>query len=97
MSDPMNNAEAGELMKEGFELLCNWSRMIAMLPLEDWQRALDHAETVGPIVDPTLMREYLYSDKPAVIKSLLDAAIPLKRAVLKAQPVVLREALRKAQ
>jgi hypothetical protein len=79
--------EAAETMRLGFELLCTYARTIALLPLEDWQQALEQAETVAPVIDPTLFREYLYSDKTKILKSILTAAIPLKRAVLAAQPV----------
>lgn len=80
-----------EEMIEGFELLASYSRLIAQLPLEDWERALDIAETVAPVTDPTLYREYLYSDRAKVLRSLLAAAIPLKAAVLDAQPACVRE------
>jgi len=80
-----------ETLTAGFELLSTWSRNIAMLPLEDWDRALERAETVGPILDPTLFREYLYSDKAKILRRLIAAAIPLKRVVLDAQPTVRAE------
>lgn len=84
----MKDAEAVKLTQEGFELLCSHARIIAMLPLEDWLQALEHAETVGPILDPTLYREYLYSKKPEILKGIIRAAITLKQEVLKAQPVI---------
>ena len=87
----MNDAEAKQTMQQGFEILCLWSRSIAMLPLEDWWNALERAESVGPILDPTLYREYLYSEKAKIIKKLIEAAIPLKSVVLQAQPECLKE------
>ena len=74
-------------MQNGFDLLVGQSKIIAMLPLEDWLRAFERAETVAPIVDPTLYRDYLYDPecKGKKIKSLIVAAIPLKQAILKIQ------------
>lgn len=80
-----------QTMKEGFEILCMWSRNIAMLPLEDWDKAFERAESVAGIIDPTLFREYLYSDKDKVIREIIRAAIPLKAAVMKAQPIAREE------
>lgn len=81
----MSNKELEATMTEGFDLLCNYSRIIAMLPLEDWRTAFNRAETIAPIIDPTLYREYLYSPKPEIIKDIIEAAIVLKRAVMKHQ------------
>lgn len=76
-----------ELVDEsGLELLSAWSRNIAMLPLELWLRSLDYAETVGPFLDPTLTQQYLGSPNGPIIKELLEAAIELKRVILKNQP-----------
>ena len=80
-----------ELTKEGFEILCLWSRNIAMLPLEDWDAAFERAESVGPIFDPTLFIKYMHSEKAVFIRKLIRAAIPLKQLILEAQPLVLRE------
>ena len=83
----MDDRELSETMQDGFELLCMFSRNIALLPLEDWLRALNKAETVGAILDPTLYRKYLWSDKAKVLKELIEAAIPLKKTVLASQEV----------
>jgi hypothetical protein len=88
MSNHQNDVDT---MKEGFGELLTWARIIAMLPLEEWLNLLNRAESIGPIVDPTLFREYIYSDKPKILKSIIEAAIPLKRAVLAAQPAVVKE------
>lgn len=85
----MDDKEARDTMTMGFELLCTRSRMIAQLPLEDWDRAFENAETVGPILDPTLYRQYLYSEKGKVIRELIRAAIPLKQTVLEVQSKIL--------
>lgn len=84
----MSDEEAKQTMKEGFEILCLWSRNIAMLPLEDWREALRKAESVAVIVDPTLMRDYIQSDKPVILKEVLDAAIKLKAVVVKHQATI---------
>jgi hypothetical protein len=78
-------------LAEGFELLCSQARLIAMFPLEEWRDALTRAETIGAVIDPTLYREYLASKKPEVLKSIIEAALVLKRAVIAAQPVALQE------
>jgi hypothetical protein len=75
----------------GYELVCNYSRMIAMLPIDKWIEQLEHAESLGPILDPTLYLEYLYSDKGKVLKKILHAALELKRVVEEAQPLVRKE------
>lgn len=87
MSDEAQNPDKPELvtMTFGFELLCSQAAIIAELPLEEWRAALDRAESIGPFIDPTLMQAYIYSEKPKILKEILDAAIPLKRAVLKAR------------
>ena len=84
----MDTKEAAAVMAEGFQFLCHQARIVAMLPLEEWRDALEHAESVGIVSDPTLLREYLQSDNPRILKSIIAAAIPLKKAVLAAQPLV---------
>ena len=84
----MTSEEVELVTMHGFEMLCLWSRMISMLPLEDWLNALNKAETIAPITDPTLYGEYLYSEKAKILKEIMEAAIPLKRVVMKHQPSV---------
>ena len=81
----MKDQEAVQSTIEGYEFLCSQARMIAMLPLEDWLTAINRAEAIGPMLDPTLYREYRDSFKGAIIKELIEAAIVLKAAVLRAQ------------
>ena len=83
----MGDEQTVSALIEGYETMCLWSRNIAMLPLEDWRQALDRAETLGPIMDPTLYREYLYSDKAKALREILDACIKLKAVVMKYQPL----------
>ena len=47
-----------------------------MLPLEAWLRGLNRAESIGPIIDPTLAKEYFASDKPEILKDIIEKAIP---------------------
>lgn len=82
----LTDQEAIRTLTDGWDLLMNTARMIAMLPVEQWIEGLDRAETVAPIVDPTLYREYIYSGKGEIILSVMKAALVLKKAVLNAQP-----------
>lgn len=84
----MKNEDVVKTTVEGFELLCTQARLIAMFPLEEWQEAFRRAETVAPLVDPTLYRDYIYSKKPEIIKEIIAAALALKRVVLKHQPTI---------
>lgn len=78
-----------ETMKLGWDLMCNQARIIAMLPLEDWLAAMNKADTIGSILDPTLwMKAHEKMDK---IKSIVEAALVLKQAVMKLQPELKKE------
>lgn len=85
----MNDQEAANTMMEGFNYVCNLSRLIAMMPIEDWIKALDHSESVGFFIDPTLYKKYIFSKKPEVLKKILWAALELKRTVQEVQPDVI--------
>jgi hypothetical protein len=78
-------------LTDGFNLICSQARLIAMLPIEDWLEALEHAEAIGPFIDPTKYRQYLYSEKPEIIKKILRAALELKRVMEEVQPAARRE------
>ena len=71
----------------GWDVLLGQAGIISLLPLEDWLVAFERAEAIGPILDPTLYRQYLYDPekKGQVIKEIIEAAIPLKQAILKAR------------
>jgi hypothetical protein len=45
-------------------------KMIALLPIEKWLEDLEHADVVGPFLDPTLYREYLRSGRDKMLKSV---------------------------
>lgn len=72
-----------------YELLLQWSALIAMLPIDQWLEDLEHAESIAPVLDPTLYRDYIYSAKPEVLKKVMHAALSLKRTVEEAQQDIL--------
>lgn len=84
----LTDAESVELTKQGYELLCTHGRIIAMLPLGDWLRAIEHAEAAGPFLDPTLYRTYLANPKGQAIKEIIEAALPLKTTIQKWQRIL---------
>jgi hypothetical protein len=100
----MTPERASDLTGQRFEMLMLWSLNIALLPLKEWRRAVAKAEIIGPLIHPAelhlfrktaLFPQYL-SEKPDVLKSILDAAIALQKAVLDAQPAIRRELEREA-
>jgi hypothetical protein len=74
--------------KDGMGLLMQQGALIAMFPVEKWLEDLGRSETIAGIVDPTLYRDYPYSEKPEVIKDVLRAAIKFKAVILAAQEKV---------
>ncbi len=57
----------------------------AMLPLEEFLQAIARAETLGPILDPTLYRDFLYSDGRESLDFIKEAAarfLEVKRLAL---------------
>lgn len=77
-------------LKEGYEKLIKQCRDMAQLPIDAWLADLNHAETMGAIVDPTLYRRYIYSDKPKVLIKLMNAALEVKRAFEEVEPMLMR-------
>jgi hypothetical protein len=90
----MTDQEALKTITEGFDFVCHQARLIAMMPIEDWLQILEHAESIAPITDPTLYRQYLYSKKPEILKKVLRSALELKRTIEEIQPDVLEEMTR---
>lgn len=80
--------------KIGTGFLLTQGAMIAELPIEDWIDQLNRADATGPILDPTLYREYIYSGRDQMLKSVLSAALGYKRAILKAQQEVVAGVVR---
>lgn len=91
MPVPKDENEKVKLLIAGYELVLNYSRMIAMFPIDEWLQGLEHAETVTPIIDPTLYREYIYSKKGEILKKVLRSALELKRTIEEIQPDVRKE------
>jgi hypothetical protein len=76
-----------EQMQLGFDLLLNAARTISMLPLREWLDAFNRAETLGPFLDPTLYREYLFDKqrRGETLKELIQLALPLKNKFVELQ------------
>lgn len=59
--------------------------LCAVLPLEQFIRAIDLAESVGPVLDPTLFQAYLSDPKARLdlraAKELAEIALAFKRKV----------------
>lgn len=72
---------------KSWDLLISLGRMVAELPLESWLEAFSRAETVAPLLDPTLYRDYIHDPerKGDHIQALIQAALPLKREILRLQ------------
>lgn len=90
--ETMSEQEAISALTEGWNFVFRQGALIALLPIEEWIAAFDRAEAIGPIVDPTLFRNYLQCGKGPIIKELLAAALTFKRAVQKAQKQVAEDA-----
>ncbi len=87
----MYGGDGDRLSKEEYEatqsLLLNQAGVVAMLPLEKFIRSINYADSVGPILDPTLYQKVLYgrgADNWKTIKEIAEAALELKKAVIKA-------------
>jgi len=66
--------------KAGFDMTMNMARMVQVMPTAEMLEALEYAEAFGPIIDPTLYREYLYSDG-ADIKRIIKSLDQFRRTV----------------
>lgn len=97
MTSEMNDTKVIGLTKEGFEILCQWSAMIAKLPLEEWDQAFEKYEAIGFVTDPTQYRDYLYNDKAKFIRKLIQTALPLKQLIMESQPFIVQEILKQAE
>jgi hypothetical protein len=73
---------------QGWDLVFQQGVLLSHLPIEEWLAAFGKAESIAPILDPTLYRNYIYSGKGEVIKDVLNAALTFKNAILKAQKQV---------
>lgn len=86
--DSMTDQEAIALTQNGWTIVFQQGAILALLPIEEWLKAFTRAESIGPILDPTLYRSYTYSGKGEVIKDVLEAALVFKQAIIKAQTQV---------
>jgi hypothetical protein len=73
--------DAIENLSKQYEECLTLASQIANLHIENWLADLSHAESVGPRIDPTLYRKYIYSRKPAALKRILLASLALKQVV----------------
>lgn len=76
-----------EHMQQGLEIITQQFKVIAMLPVDEWLKALERAETMGAILDPTLYRSYIYSDQSKVVKPMLELACKVKAFMESVQPL----------
>jgi len=88
------NAQEAEEFKTGFDFIITQGKMLSLLPLEKWLEDYERVDTTGPIFQPTLYRQYIYSGRDGMIKDVLRAAVSLKAAILKAQEGVLSGEIR---
>lgn len=84
----MTDQEAINVMTDGWSFVMQQGAMLALMPIEDWIEALDNANTLAPVLDPTLYLKSVYSDKPRLIREVLEGAMVFKRAILKVQKEV---------
>lgn len=63
------------------ELLLAQARLIAALDLEELLNAIDRAEAVGPVLNPTLYKQG--AEKMQAIRRVAEAALKIKNEVLK--------------
>lgn len=67
--------------------------MLTQYDLPEMLRAIEHAEAMGPMIDPTLYREK--ADAMDEDKTLLEAALPLWRWAMKQKKLAEEEDLRR--
>jgi hypothetical protein len=84
----VTDQEAINVMTDGWSFVMQQGAMLALMPIEDWIEALDNANTLAPVLDPTLYLKSVYSDKPRLIREVLEGAMVFKRAILKVQKEV---------
>jgi hypothetical protein len=73
-------AEEYELTQE---LMINYGRIFAAMPIEDFLAKLERADTVGPFLDPSLwMRGHKAMDE---IREIAKGALAFKKSVQRAE------------
>lgn len=87
----MPNGMAPEAYAACQELLIAQARMVQLLPLVDFLEAIDRAETLGPVIDPTLWTK---SHKQLEsIKRIAQGAGAFQRAIESEKQLLLGEGL----
>lgn len=74
-----------KIFQSHLEFVFQQGAMLALLPIEEMLDAFEHADAVGPIVDPTLYRKWIHSGRDGMMKEVLKAALEFKAAILQAQ------------
>ncbi len=66
------------MTKDKFEstrnLIVAIARMIELIPLREFIYAIEHAETLAPIIDPTLYRAYIHGEGQHTNNVLVELA-----------------------
>jgi hypothetical protein len=79
-----------EDLQELWSFVMAQGALIASLPIEESLQALEHSESIAPILDPTLYRDYIYSGRGELIKDVMRAALTFKQAILAAEEKALK-------
>lgn len=82
---------------EQYERLLAMAFRIAEFPVDQWLMELDRADAIAPIVDPTLYRDYIYSNKSKILNKILRAALEMKRTVEDVRPLVMEEFMKELE
>jgi hypothetical protein len=80
-----------------YHLAMTYARAIARLPIDRWMEDIYRAESVGPVVDPSLFREYLDNPNSRIVKTILLALLEVKRVVEEAQPEIRKQIEKRRQ
>ncbi len=79
-----------ELYAATQNILMGAAATVATLPLDDFIEAIDRAEVVGPLVDPTLYKQS--SETMGIIKTIAEAGRKFQKTVLETGiPVKIQE------
>ena len=65
----------------GLSIIGSAGSLLALAPISEMLEYLEHAEAIGPFLDPTLYRDYLNSRSAQSVKPLMEAAAAFKTQV----------------
>jgi hypothetical protein len=86
--------DAIRAMQDGWAFVFRQGALLAQMPIEEWLAAFARAESIAPIIDPTLFIKYYSKDsKGDIIRGVLKGALTFKRAILKAQATVIAKGM----